>query len=92
MHCGLDELAPVETDVRDYRRGGLVLKVLTQVNHLHQIHTIARVAAMFGEDEDWLQDVATEMGPEDGLILVYGPDDQSVSCKRSKTINGRIPV
>jgi hypothetical protein len=41
----------VELDAGDYRRGGLSL---TQVNKVHHVHTIARVAAMLGEDEDWL--------------------------------------
>ena len=33
---------------------------------------------MLGEDEDWLREVATEMDQEDGLIWVYGPDDDGV--------------
>jgi hypothetical protein len=41
----------VELDARDYRRGSLIL---TQVNKVHHVHTIARVAAMLGEDENWL--------------------------------------
>jgi hypothetical protein len=48
------------------------------VNKVHHVHTIARVAEMLGEDEDWLWDVATEMDEEDGLIWVYGPSDESV--------------
>jgi hypothetical protein len=59
----------------DCRRGGLIL---SQVNKVHHVHTIARVAAMLGEDEDWLWDVAVEMDQEDGLIWVYGPGDESV--------------
>ena len=48
-------------------------------NKVHHVHTIARVAQMLGEDEDWLSDVANEMDQEDGLIWVYGPgDDDSV--------------
>ncbi len=65
----------MELDARDYRRGGLIL---TQVNKVHHVHTIARVAAMLGEDENWLWEVATEMDQEDGLIWVYGPGDESV--------------
>jgi hypothetical protein len=65
----------VELDALDYRRGGLIL---AQVNKVHHVHTIARVATMLGEDEDWLQDVAIEMHQEDGLIWVYGPGDESV--------------
>ena len=60
----------MEPDAGDYRRGGLSL---AQVNKVHHVHTIARVAAMLGEDEDWLRDVAIEMNQEDGLIWVYGP-------------------
>ena len=59
----------------DRRCGGLTL---TQVNKVHHVHTIARVAEMLGEDEDWLWDVATEMDQEDGLIWVYGPGDDEV--------------
>ena len=36
------------------RRGGLTL----HVNKVHHVRTIARVAEMLGEDEDWLWDVA----------------------------------
>ena len=36
------------------------------------VFTIARVAEMLGEDEDWLWDVALEMDPEDGCLFVYG--------------------
>ena len=48
------------------------------VNKVHHVTTIARVAAMLGEDEDWLCDVAMEMDQEDGLIWVYGPGDDGV--------------
>jgi hypothetical protein len=68
----------VELDAQsphDYRRGGLTL---SSVNKVHHVHTIARVAEMLGEDEDWLWDVASEMDQEDGLIWVYGPDEESV--------------
>ena len=65
----------MELDAGDYRRGRLSL---AQVNKVHHVHTIARVAAMLGEDEDWLRDVASEMDQEDGVIWVYGPGDESV--------------
>ena len=44
----------------------------------HHVRTIALVAEMLGEDEDWLWDVANEMDQEDGLIWVYGPGDDGV--------------
>ena len=56
-------------------RGGLTLPPVNKVNH---VHTIARVAEMLGEDEDWLWDVANEMDAEDGLIWVYGAGDDGV--------------
>lgn len=59
----------------DCCRGSLIL---SQVNKVHHVHTIARVAAMLGEDEDWLWDVAVEMDQEDGVIWVYGPGEESV--------------
>jgi hypothetical protein len=36
------------------------------------IFTIARVAEMLGEDEDWLHEISIEMEPEDGIISVCG--------------------
>jgi hypothetical protein len=41
-------------------------------------YTIARVAEMLGENEEWLWDVVTEMDQEDGLIWIYGAGDDSV--------------
>jgi hypothetical protein len=51
---------------------------LAAANKVHHVHTIARVAEMLGEDEDWPWDVANEMDQEDGLIWVYGPGDDSI--------------
>jgi hypothetical protein len=48
------------------------------VNKVHHVKTISRVAKDFGENEDWLSDVATEMEIEDGVIWVYGVDDDGV--------------
>ena len=45
---------------------------------VHHVHTIARVAEMLGETEEWLWNVAIEMDQEDGLIWIYGPGDDSV--------------
>jgi hypothetical protein len=48
-----------------------------QTNKVHHVTTIARVAQELGEDENWLADIALEMEPEDGVIWVYGPDDDT---------------
>ncbi len=61
---------------RGRRRRGLIMS--SQANKEHHVHTIARVAEMLGEDEDWLWDVANEMDQEDGLIWVYGAGDEGV--------------
>jgi hypothetical protein len=60
---------------RCHRSSGLTV---APTNKVHHVTTIARVAAVLGEDEDWLWDVANEMDPEDGLIWVYGPGDDGV--------------
>ncbi|WP_246138301.1 hypothetical protein, partial [Nitrospirillum viridazoti] len=49
-----------------------------QVNKVHHVQTITRVAQLLGEDEDWLWDVATEMDQEDGLIWVYGLGEETL--------------
>ena len=68
---------------------------LEPVNKVHHVHTIARVAEMLGEDEDWLWDVASEMDQEDGLIWVYGPGDESVMAFTDfgiETLTGIIEI
>jgi len=45
--------------------------VTTQLNKVHRVTTISRVAEQLGEDPDWLSDVANEMEVEDGVIWVY---------------------
>ena len=89
----LDELLPWNwTPRRDDRRGGLTL---APVNKVHHVHTIARVAEMLGEDEDWLWDVADEMDQEDGLIWVYGLGDDGVMAFTDfgiETLTGLIEI
>lgn len=71
--------------------GGLILAV----NKVHGVYTIAHVAEMLGEDEDWLWDVAIEMDPEDGLIWVYGPGDESIMAFTDfgiETLTGLIQI
>ena len=41
------------------------------------VFTIARVAEMLGVDEDRLHEIAIEMEPEDGVMHVYGIDDDA---------------
>jgi hypothetical protein len=54
------------------------LQVYMREQRAKLFRTIARVAEMLGEDEDWLWDVANEMDQEDGLIWVYGLGDDGV--------------
>jgi hypothetical protein len=41
------------------------------------VFTIARLAALLGEPEELLQDIATDMEPEDGCLSVLDLDDVS---------------
>ncbi len=50
--------------------GGLTMAAITRV------FTLARVAEMLGEDQDWLEDISDELEPEDGLIAVYGTGEE----------------
>jgi DNA modification methylase len=47
-------------------------------NKVHHVTTISRVAEDFGENEDWLFDVAMEMEIEDGVIWLYGVGEDGV--------------
>jgi hypothetical protein len=48
------------------------------VKKVHSFTTIGRLARDLGEDEDSLSDVANGMDPEDGLIWVFGIEDDGV--------------
>lgn len=68
---------------------------LPPTNKVHHVRTIALVAEMLGEDEDWLWDVANEMDQEDGLIWVYGPGDDGVMAFTDfgiETLTGLIEI
>ena len=85
----------MELDVQGVRHDCCGSLTLAPVNKVHHVHTIARVAEMLGEDEDWLCDVATEMDQEDGLIWVYGPGDAGVIAFTDfgiETLTGLIEI
>jgi hypothetical protein len=54
------------------RPGGLILAAISAV------FTIAHVANLLGEDEDWLFDLSGDMFPEDGRLWVYGVGEDGV--------------
>ena len=54
--------------------GGLIM----HVNKVHSVKTIDRVAKELGESVDWLHEVSEEMDTEDGVIWVYGVNDDGV--------------
>ena len=56
------------------RSGRLIMAALSHV------FTISRVAAMLGEDEDWLHELSIDMFPEDGCLTVYGTDEDGVTA------------
>ena len=47
-------------------------------NKVHSVKTIDRVARELGESVDRLIDIADEMDAEDGVIWVYGVNDDGV--------------
>lgn len=48
------------------------------LNKVHSVKTIDRVAAELGETVDRIFDLAVDMETEDGVIWVYGLNDDSV--------------
>ena len=68
----------MELEASGVQRGCCGSLTLAPTNKVHHVRTIALVAEMLGEDEDWLWDVANEMDQEDGLIWVYSPGDDGV--------------
>ena len=56
------------------RTGRVSLAAITHV------FTIARVAEMLHQDEGRLHEISIEMEPEDGVIHVYGIDDDGITA------------
>jgi hypothetical protein len=52
--------------------------MIMQLNKVHSVKTIDRVAAELGESVDRIFELAINMEPEDGVIWVYGRSDESV--------------
>jgi hypothetical protein len=65
------ELAIENSDRREGR-------IKVHVNKVAHVKTIDLVARELGEEVDWLHDVALEMDVEDGVIWVYGVNDEGV--------------
>jgi hypothetical protein len=47
---------------------------------ISHLFTISRVAEMLGENEDWLQEISSEMDPEDGRLTVWGTGEQTITA------------
>jgi hypothetical protein len=54
--------------------GSLIVAAITRV------YTIAYVAEMIGEDEEWLHDLTIDMDFEDGRLTVYGVGDEGTTA------------
>jgi len=46
-----------------------------QRNKVHHVYTVERVAQQLGVDEALIHDLTLGLEPEDGVIWVYGADD-----------------
>ncbi len=82
-------LASLITRPKARRAGSLVLAISRPASGgpimaaPSAVFTIARVAEMLGEDEDWFSDVALEMDPEAGRITIYGVNDEGTTGSTS---------
>ena len=50
----------------------------SQQNKVHRVYTAAYVASQLGVGEDLIHDLTLGLEPEDGVIWVYGIDDDGV--------------
>ena len=48
-----------------------------QRNKVHHVHTVGRVAKDLGVNEDLIHELTLGLEPEDGVIWVYGVDDDN---------------
>lgn len=53
-------------------------RMSSQRNKVHHVHTVAYVARQLGVGEDLIHDLTLSLEPEDGVIWVYGLDDDGV--------------
>ena len=59
------------------------------------VFTIARAAEMLGEDEEWLEELADQLEPEDGCLWIYDTDDRAtlgftergIECLKELSLN-----
>jgi hypothetical protein len=63
-----------------------------QVNKVHSVKTVDRVAAELGETVDRLHDLSIGMEPEDGVIRVYGIADVEVLAFTPFGIENRVEM
>lgn len=52
----------------------------TQRNKVYSVTVITAVAQELGVDEDLLHDLSIGMEPEDGVIMVYGLGEDSITA------------
>ncbi len=53
-------------------------RMSSQRNKVHHVYTVAHVARHLGVGEDLIHDLILGLETEDGMIWVYGPDDDGV--------------
>jgi hypothetical protein len=53
-----------------------------------RVFTIARAAEMLGEAEEWLQELADQLEPEDGCLWIYDTDDRATLGFTERGIGG----
>jgi hypothetical protein len=56
------------------------------------VFTITRVAKMIGEDEYWLQEICTEVDPEDGCLTVLGLGEEAITAFTRSGVDNLIEL
>lgn len=51
-----------------------------QRNKVYSVTVIAAIAQELGVDEDLLHDISVGMEPEDGIIMIYGIGEHSITA------------
>ncbi|MBL8550544.1 MAG: hypothetical protein JNJ73_11215 [Hyphomonadaceae bacterium] len=47
---------------------------------ISSVFTIAGVAQMPGEDEDWRKEIVFQLDPEDGCLLIWRPGEEATTA------------
>jgi hypothetical protein len=70
--------------------GGIHGGLIMQRNKVHHVYTVGSVARRLGVEESLIHDLAVGLEPEDGVIWVYGLDDDDGTMAFTTTASTRF--